>query len=165
MKTLFGLWLPLYRLKSDSIYDIILMMSNVIVVDTSVLISALIGPGGPSRGLIRRCLEGRYSPLISNALFQEYEAVSQRLEIVQKCSLTPEEIRELLNAFYSVCEWMPIYYLWRPNLRDENDNFLVELAVAGNAGSIITNNLNDFIGSELVFPDLRILPPDIFMRS
>ena len=29
--------------------------------------------------------------------------------------------------------WVRVYYLWRPNLPDEADNHLVELAVAGNA--------------------------------
>jgi len=43
-------------------------MSTTIVVDTSVIISALIGNKDPSREVIMRCLLGRYMPLISNAL-------------------------------------------------------------------------------------------------
>ncbi|HEB92878.1 MAG TPA: PIN domain-containing protein, partial [Gammaproteobacteria bacterium] len=50
-------------------------MIKTIVVDTSVFISALIGVRGPSREVIRRCLNGSYNPLISNALFQELEDV------------------------------------------------------------------------------------------
>src|SRR3954468_7907287 len=103
-------------------------MSNRIVVDTSVFISALIGKQGPSRAVLRNCLTGSYHPLISNALFLEYEAVSSREIIRERSPLTPAEIRELLNAFYHVCQWVSIYYLWRPNLRDEDDNFLIELA-------------------------------------
>ena len=101
-----------------------------IVLDTSVLISVLIGKEGPSREILRRCLQGTYQPLISNTLFLEYEDASLRPRIQKLCPLDENEIRELINAFYSVCVWVPIYYLWRPNLKDEGDNFLIELAVA-----------------------------------
>ena len=118
-----------------------------------------VGSAGPARELIRRCLQGHYKPLISNALFLEYEDVSNRPHLLDQCPLTPAELRELLNAFYSVCEWVPIYYLWRPNLPDESDNFLIELAVAGNAGWVVTNNIRDIKRSELVFPDLSVVTP------
>ncbi len=140
-------------------------MNNTIVVDTSVLISALIGPKGPNREVLRHCLKGLYNPLISNALFQEYEDVSSRDNILGKCPLTLAEIRELLNSFYSVCQWVPIYYLWRPNLPDESDNFLIELAVAGNATCIVTNNVKHMKASELTFPDLHVLTPEELLRG
>ena len=134
-------------------------MPTPIVVDTNVIIGALIGKDGPNRAVLRHCLTGLFSPLISNSLFLEYEAVSSRGSILERCPLPMSEIRELLNAYYNVCQWIPIYYLWRPSLSDENDNFLVELAVAGNAFCIVTNNVNDLKGSELTFPDIRILRP------
>ena len=120
-----------------------------IVVDTSVLISALIGRQGPGREVLRRCLRGDYRPLISNALFHEYEDAIGRPEIIERCPLSTDEVRDLLNAFYAVCEWLPIYFLWRPNIDDEGDNFLVELAVAGHATAIVTNNLRDLKRAEL----------------
>lgn len=90
-------------------------------------------PLGPAREQVRQCLLGRYHPLVCNAVFLEYEDVTNRAYVLERCSLKLSELRELLNAYYSVCEWVPIYYLWRPNLTDESDNFLIELAVAGNA--------------------------------
>ena len=140
-------------------------MKSRIVVDTSVFISALIGSNGPSREVLRQCLKGKYQPLIGNALFSEYESVRSREEIKAKCSLSQEEIQDLLAAFLSVCGWVTIYYLWRPNLKDEADNHLIELAIAGNAGSIITNNTKDFRKAELLFPNLSILKPEDFIRS
>jgi putative PIN family toxin of toxin-antitoxin system len=95
-----------------------------IVVDTCVVISALISEAGGSREILRKCLNGHYQPLMSNALFLEYEDVSARSRVQQLCPLTKQEINELLAAFYHVCRWVPIYYLWRPNLIDEGDNFL-----------------------------------------
>jgi uncharacterized protein len=140
-------------------------MKNSIVIDTSVLINALLGPAGPARELIRRCLLGHYKPLISNALFLEYEDVTNRSHNLELCPLTPDEWRELLNSYYSVCEWVPIYYLWRPNLPDAGDNFLIELAVAGNAYCVVTNNVRDIKTSELIFPGLHIMTPEQFLRG
>ncbi|MBE9031184.1 putative toxin-antitoxin system toxin component, PIN family [filamentous cyanobacterium LEGE 11480] len=139
-------------------------MSPNIVVDTSVFISALIGPQGPSRDLIRACFNGVYHPLMGTALFAEYEAVMQRAEILRQCPLSTTEIEELLAAFLNVSEWVNIYYLWRPNLRDEADNHVIELAVAGNAKVIVTNNVRDFQATELTFPDLSILKPEQLLQ-
>ena len=70
-----------------------------------------------------------------------------------------------MNAYYSTCKWLQIYYLWRPNLKDENDNFLVELAVVGNCELIVTNNVKDFEGTELNFSDLKIVKPEQLLRG
>ncbi len=51
-------------------------MAVTVVVGTSVLVGALIGAQRPNREIIRRCLLGKYNPLISNPLFQEYKDVS-----------------------------------------------------------------------------------------
>ncbi len=140
-------------------------MSEKVVIDTSVIISALIGKRGASREVIRRCLTGKYLPLISNLLFQEYGDVSSRKRVKKICPLSVMEVRDLLNAFYSVCSWVPIYYLWRPNLKDEDDNFLIELALAGNCQIIVTNNVKDLEAAELKFEDLRILTPQQILRG
>ena len=78
-------------------------MPEKVVIDTSAMISALIGKRGASREVIRRCLTGKYQPLISNPLFREYEDVSSRKVVIEVCPLSAGEIWELLNAFYSVC--------------------------------------------------------------
>lgn len=140
-------------------------MKCKIVIDTSIFVSAIIGPKGPSRELLRSCFNGDYGPLMGNALFNEYEDVRARSEILEECKLTPKEIETLSASFYSICEWIPIYYLWRPNLFDEKDNHVIELAVAGNAPIIATNNIRDFKNAELNFPELSILKPEEVLRG
>ena len=140
-------------------------MNNTVVVDTSVIISALIGKKGPSREIVRLCLLGQLKPIISNALYSEYQEVSARKNITDLCPLTIDEIQDLLNAFYSVTQWVSIHYLWRPNLTDENDNFIIELAIAGNATTIITNNMRDFRNSEISFPELKIVTPEKLLKG
>ena len=160
----FALLAAAVKLIGDSIYASIQSM-NKVVIDTSVLISALIGKTGPAREVIRRCLTGQLKPLISTTLFLEYEAVSKRNKIKELCPLTEAEVNELLAALFSVFEWVQIHYLWRPNLKDEGDNFLIELAVAGNAESIITNNLKDLRNAELQFDGLSVLAPEDYLRG
>jgi putative PIN family toxin of toxin-antitoxin system len=140
-------------------------MSVKIVVDTNVFIGAILGSQGLNRELIRRCLLGEYQTIMSNALYLEYEALINRQEIIDKCQLEQSVIEELLDGFLSVSKWIAIYYSWRPNLRDEGDNHVIELAIAGNAQMIATNNLRDFRGSELFFPQLQILSPYQIIRS
>ena len=139
-------------------------MAPRIVVDTSVFTAALIGPKGPNREILRRCLLGTYKPLLSNALFSEYEDVSTRKSTLDRCPVGRQDIRDLLEAFCSVSDWVPIFYLWRPNLSDEGDNHVLELATAGNAKWIATNNVQDFGKAELRFQDIQILTPEQILQ-
>lgn len=102
---------------------------------------------------------------MSNALFCEYESVTTREEIVNRCPLSQEEIVTLLSAFMSISQWINIYYLWKPNLQDEADNHLIELAVAGLARLIATNNIKDFKNAQLLFPQLSILKPEQIIKE
>jgi putative PIN family toxin of toxin-antitoxin system len=139
-------------------------MMNLIV-DTNVFVSALISAAGASREVIRRCLQGRYQAYMSLALFAEYRDVLGRHELFANCPLDVGERDELFHAFMAVCRMTEIYYLWRPNLPDEADNHVLELAIAARAASIITHNRADFARSELRFPELRILAPAELLKE
>jgi uncharacterized protein len=134
-------------------------MGETGVVDTSVFVGALIGRAGHSRQVVRACLEGRLHPLMGQALFLEYEEVLGRDPLFRTSPLTKTERHELFEAFLSVCEWVHVYFTWRPNLPDEADNHVLELAIAGGATMIVTSNVRDFRGGELRFPGLRIVTP------
>ena len=130
-----------------------------VVIDTNVFAGALVGGTGYNRRVIRACLSGRLKPLMGQALFLEYEDVLSRRALFRASPLSRQERQELFAAFLSVREWVQIYSSWRPNLPDEADNHIVELAVAGGAAMIVTNNLSDFQGADLRFPDLRMVAP------
>ena len=138
---------------------------RIIVVDTDVFVAALLGPGGPSREVIRRCLKRQYSPVMGSTLLSEYEAVMARKQLFAKCLLNAAEREAMLDAFIKVCQWTRIYFSWRPNLRDESDNHLIELAVAASAEVICTRNIRDFARSELRFEHLKVLRPEALIRE
>jgi putative PIN family toxin of toxin-antitoxin system len=135
------------------------MLSYValIVIDTNVFVSALRSGGGASRQVLRRALEGRYSPLFSNALWLEYEDLLGRE--VWTSDTTDAERRQILAALAASGRWIKIYYGWRPNLADEGDNYLFELAVAGGAQAIVTHNIRDLRRGEMRWPRLSVLTP------
>jgi putative PIN family toxin of toxin-antitoxin system len=126
-----------------------------VVLDTNIIVGAMLREGGASRAVLRLCLEKHAQPVIGVALFSEMEDVLAREDLFQASQLTPSERQELFAAYLSVTQWVPIYYTWRPNLRDEADNHVVDLAVAGNAEYIITQNVRDFVRMELQFPQLK----------
>ena len=100
---------------------------------------------------------------MGNALFAEFEDVCSRDSLFDPKMITRPDRDILLDAFLASCRWVPIYFLWRPNLQDEADNHVLELAVAGNARCIITANKRDFLKSELKFPGIGILGPLEFL--
>ena len=134
-----------------------------VVIDTNVWISALISKDGVSREVIRWALLEKIAPQISTTLFLEYEDVMRREKIQSLCSLSIEDQKELFQAFLSTCKWNEIFYLWRPNLDDKNDDFLIELAVASNSSVIVTDNIKDVEHGELKF-DIEVLTPKQFVE-
>lgn len=102
---------------------------------------------------------------MGEALFAEYESLLSRQELFEGCRLDRAEREALLDGFLSVCRWTHVYYSWRPNLRDEGDNHLIELAVAGGAKAIVTKNARDLSSGELRFPGLRILKPSDLLKE
>jgi len=134
-----------------------------VVIDTNIWISALISKDGLSRDIIRLALTGSISPQISTALLTEYESVMKRKKIQDLCTLDINEQEELFYAYLSTCTWNEIFYLWRPNLKDKDDDFLVELAVASNTKIIISENKKDFESSELLF-NFKVLTAKEFLE-
>jgi putative PIN family toxin of toxin-antitoxin system len=130
-----------------------------IILDTNVLVSAFGSAEGSSRWVLRGALNGLFHPVVSLPLFMEYEDVLKRAEIRARCPLNDAELEDLIDAYASRCEMVELYYAWRPNLRDEGDNHVFELAVAAQNATLIAWNLRDFASAELRFPHVRVITP------
>lgn len=140
-------------------------MTKRIILDTNVLVSAFTSAEGTSRTVLRGVLLGRWQALISLSLFLEYEDVLSRAKTIERCPLSQVEREDLLDAFASHCQMVELHYLWRPNLRDEADNHVFELAVAAQNATLLTWNVRDFATAELHFPHIRVLTPAQWLAS
>lgn len=135
------------------------MLSSMLdlVIDTNVFVSALRSEGGAARQVLRGALTGRYRPVFGNALWLEYEDLLGR--DVWGSLTTATERQQVLAALAKTGRWVTVYFGWRPNLPDEGDNHLIELAVAANAPVIVTHNVRDVARGELIWNALRVITP------
>ncbi len=137
-------------------------MSIKVIIDTNVLVAGLIGGKGPNREILRLCFQKTLQPYIGNSLYTEYQDLFSRDNIQTLCKQTSSTLSEFLDDFASVCKPAEVWFLWRPNLKDEADNHIVELAVAANVEYIVTNNISDFAQAELQRVGHTVItPPDL----
>ena len=138
---------------------------DVVVIDTNVFVAAVRSREGAPRQVLRLALRREIIPVFGNALFAEYEDLLGRETLFAAGGLSRREGEELLDALASVARWVSIWFLWRPNLPDEGDDHLIELAVAAGASTIITSNVRDVGRGELVFGALSVETPARYLQE
>ncbi len=131
-----------------------------IAIDTNILITGLRSRRGASFKLLSTIGQNKFNINISVPLLLEYEAVAKKL--IGKIILTEEDIDDILNYICNVSKWREIFYLWRPFLKDQKDDMVLELAVTSQCDMIITYNKKDFKNVEKYF-GIRLLTPKEFL--
>lgn len=116
----------------------------IVVLDTDVLVSAVASPTGASRFLLHQIGLGRLPAAASVPLFLEYEAVLKRPETLRRAGGTVDDMDILLDQLAAVLQRALIWYLWRPQLRDANDDMVLEAAANAAATHLVTFNIRDF---------------------
>ena len=104
--------------------------------------------------------QGRFNINLSVPLVLEYEDVLLRQE--PGVPLTAEAVGSVLDYHCAVARQHPIFFLWRPFLRDPKDDMVLELAVKAECHFIVTFNERDFAGIEQF--GLEALTPAGFLR-
>ncbi len=74
----------------------------------------------------------------------EYEAVCLRDDHRQAAGLTRTEVEQFLDAVTALIVPVETYYLWRPQLRDADDEMVLEAAINGQADLIVSFNVRDY---------------------
>ena len=137
------------------------MQTPRIVIDTNVFISAIRSQYGASYRLLNLIDSGKFHVFISATLILEYEEVALRL--LHQTNLTPNRLEAILDYISLVAYSQKIYYLWRPLLRDADDDMILELAIAGQCDAIITFNTKHFSGAERF--GVQVLTPKQFLKQ
>ncbi len=135
------------------------MRKNLIVIDTNVLISSLIGQHGYSHKIFDELvLTLEVKICLSREILEEYHEVANRPRFAKYLNFTMTA-----NKLIKRLEKIAVYVepTERINvLPDEDDNKFLEAAVEAGAGCVVTGNTNDFTVQE--FMGVKIYTPKEF---
>jgi putative PIN family toxin of toxin-antitoxin system len=133
------------------------------VLDTAAVVAGLRSNLGASNRLLTAALERRFTLLVSTPMLIEYEAVMTRTEHLDASGLTVGDVGVILDAVASVAEPVRLAFLWRPAVRDPDDDMVLETAANGRADAIVTFNKRDFVTVAERF-GVRVLLPGEALR-
>ncbi len=137
-----------------------MIASPRIVIDTNVLVAALRSRRGWSFTLLSCVGTGLFDHVLSVPLVMEYEAVLLREGMVP---LQHEAVRRVIDYLCATGVRQHIHFLWRPKLPDTKDDMVLETAVNGGCGVVVTHNLRDFAAALSL--GVRAQTPAEFMQS
>jgi putative PIN family toxin of toxin-antitoxin system len=138
--------------------------SNFVILDTSVLIAGFRSPTGASAELVRLALRGTVKAAASVAIFLEYEEVLQREDQRLAHGRSREQIDLFLRVLAGVLIPVDIYFHWRPQLLDADDEMVLDAAIAGGVMAIVTHNTRHFVPAARSF-GIKVLTPPQFLAE
>lgn len=121
-----------------------MLWNMLLVLDTDVVAAGVMSATGASRYLLESIGVGAVRAAASVPLLLEYESVLKREDILHRAAASLDDIDVILDQLASVLVRADIWYLWRPQLRDRNDDMVLEAAANAGATHIVTFNVTDF---------------------
>ncbi len=116
-----------------------------VVVDTNVIVAALLSSRGASHRLLRLVGDARWRMNLSVPLVLEYEQSLKR--VCASSALSSADIDAIVDFLCASGNLRPIFFLWRPLLPDPKDDMVLELAIESRADFIVTFNAKDFLAA------------------
>jgi putative PIN family toxin of toxin-antitoxin system len=135
-----------------------------LVLDTDVVVAAMRSPSGASAAILRAARRSQLTILLGVALAMEYEAVCCRAEHRLAAGLSDREAGIFVDAVIAMAEPVETHFMWRPQLRDPNDEMVLEAAVNGRADALVTFNKRDFGTAPSRFGVAVLLPRETIRR-
>ncbi len=136
-----------------------------IVLDTNLVVSAILSPDGKPATILKMALTAKLDLVLSPAILEEISLVLNYGRIVKlftKRSITPEKLKDALQKIVKVAIMVPgkkeVYRIDK----DPSDNMLLSCALEGKADFIISgdHHLTDLVS----FEGISIVSPDAFLR-
>ena len=87
---------------------------------------------------------GRLTAAASVPLMLEYEAGLKRPETLERAGGTPAAMDIILDQLAATMQQVPIWYLWRSQLRDRDDDMVLEAAANAAGTHLVSFNIHDF---------------------
>jgi putative PIN family toxin of toxin-antitoxin system len=131
-----------------------------VVIDTNVLVTGLRSRRGSAFRLLSLVGTGQFDIHLSVPLVFEYEAVL--LRELPHLQVAKDAVETIIDFHCTVATHHPIFFLWRPFLRDPKDDMILELAVKAGCDFIITYNVRDFAGVEQF--GIQVVEPGAFLQ-
>ena len=104
---------------------------------------------------MRLALLGELPAVCHYNLLAEYRDVLFRMLRRGELEFSPVQVERFLAALVIAAQEVR-WYLWRPNLPDEADNFVYEAAFAASPATIGTHNVRDFRRPEIAWPGVLV---------
>lgn len=114
-------------------------MQPVALFDTNIWVSALLNPAGMPARLVEHWSQGRLTVVISLPLIEELADVLSRPRLKQKYKLQDREIADLLRLLTARTILAPVTG-GLAICRDPDDNVVLETAITGGAGYVVTRD-------------------------
>ena len=119
-----------------------------VILDTNIVVSATQSRRGASFAVLSLLPSKYFEIVLTIPLYMEYQDVLRRPDIL-KSKYTENEIAGFTRYLAKIAHKQPIYYLWRPWLKDPKDDMVLEAAFASQAKYIVTHNMKDFRGKNI----------------
>ncbi len=132
-----------------------------IVLDTSVLVAAARSRNGASYQLLAMLPSQEFTLALTVPLYTEWQAVLTRPEHLPR-GATTELALGFIRYLASIAHLQDVHFLWRPFLRDPDDDMVLECAVASGSTCIVTHNVRDFRRVDSL--GLNAITPADFLR-
>ena len=136
-------------------------MRPLIVIDTNVILSSLQSNKGKAFELVSQVGTGMFDCAVSVPLILEYEAVLKNH--LDKGIVSDSDIEDFIDYLCAVGIKTKIFYLWRPYLKDQSDDHVLELAISAGAERVVTYNKRDFLRAEDL--GIKIQTPKEFLAE
>ena len=131
-----------------------------VVVDTSVWISGLLSPDSGAASVIRLLFEGRFELLYNTECLLELREVCSRKKFIGL--INPTQVKALIGLIE--LKGTKVRLSRRVETSDPKDDYLLELALSGNADVLVTLDQKDLLSVQQL-ENTKILTTALFLRA